>query len=205
MKFCSSCGHTVMLKIPDGDSRARHVCNHCGTVHYTNPRNVVGTIPTWHDRILMCRRAIEPGYGLWTLPSGFLEEGETTREGAARETLEEAGALVSVGELYAIAEVRQIHHVYLFFIAGMRGPEIARGSESLEVRLFEEGDIPWEAIAFPAVTQTLRRFVQDRSSGRIRSQNFRVHMMEIDGSLDIEIRPSTESNLRTQQSSAPDK
>lgn len=205
MKFCSSCGHTVALKIPDGDSRVRHVCSECGTIHYTNPRNVVGTIPSWRDRILMCRRAIEPGYGLWTLPSGFLEEGETTREGAARETLEEAGALVSVGELYAIAEVRQIHHVYLFFIAEMHGPDIARGSESLEVRLFEEGEIPWETIAFPAVTQTLLSFVQDRSSSRIRSQNFRVHMMEIDGSLDIGTRPYTQSNVRTQHPSAPKK
>lgn len=163
--------------------RARYVCNHCGKIHYTNPRNVVGTIPVWRGKILLCRRGINPGYGQWTLPAGFLEEGETTREGALRETLEEAGVQVSVDELFAIIEVRQIHHVYLFFIAEMAGPDSVCGSESLEVRLFSESEIPWESIAFPAISDTLRRFFQDRSKGKIKRRSFRVHITEIDASL----------------------
>lgn len=179
MKFCSSCGNTVVLTTPEGNTRARYVCSRCGVIHYANPLNVVGTISHWHGRILLCRRAIEPGYGLWTLPAGFLEKGETMREGAARETLEEAGARVSVGELYAIAELRQIDHAYLFFLADMVESLTACGSESPEVRLFEESEIPWESFAFTAITITLRKFFDDRSSGKIRAKTFRVRMFEL--------------------------
>ena len=165
MKFCSTCGQAVSLRVPPGDNRERFVCAHCGAVHYQNPRNVVGTIPVWEDKILLCRRAIEPRYGFWTLPAGFMEMGETTAEAAARETLEEAGARVEVQNLFALLNVPRVDQVHLFYLARLLDTDIFAGEESLEVRLFDERDIPWDDIAFPTVGQTLRFFFADRNSG----------------------------------------
>jgi ADP-ribose pyrophosphatase YjhB (NUDIX family) len=166
MKFCSVCGHEVSLRVPPGDNRERSVCANCGTIHYLNPRNVVGTIPVWRDRILLCRRAIEPRYGFWTLPAGFMEMGETTSAAAARETLEEAGARVEVLELFSLLNVPHVNQVHLFYRARLLDDEIAAGDESLEVNLFDESDIPWQEIAFPTVTETLQLFFADRANGR---------------------------------------
>lgn len=165
MKYCSTCGQAVSLRVPPGDNRERYVCAHCGAIHYQNPRNVVGTIPVWEDKVLLCRRAIEPRYGFWTLPAGFMEMGETTAEAAVRETLEEAGARVEIQNLFSLLNVPRVDQVHLFYLARLLDTDILAGDESLEVRLFDERDIPWNDIAFPTVGQTLRFFFADRSSG----------------------------------------
>ncbi|WP_153100466.1 NUDIX hydrolase [Paraburkholderia hayleyella] len=165
MKFCPDCGHTVSLSIPPGDNRERFVCSRCHAVHYQNPRNVVGTIPTWDDKVLLCRRAIEPRYGYWTLPAGFMELGETTAEAARRETLEEAGARVEIQTLFSLLNVPHVHQVHLFYLARLLDTDIAAGEESLEIRFFSETEIPWHDIAFPTVSQTLRCFFADRAAG----------------------------------------
>ncbi|AOI57391.1 ADP-ribose pyrophosphatase [Burkholderia diffusa] len=178
MKFCSVCGHEVIARIPQGDNRERFVCDHCGTIHYQNPRNVVGTVPVWGDQVLLCRRAIEPRYGFWTLPAGFMEMGETTAEAAARETLEEAGARVEVQNLFTLLNVPHVHQVHLFYLARLTDPVYEAGEESLEVKLFDEADIPWDEIAFPTVSQTLRFFFADRAAG-----DYGVHTGDIFRSL----------------------
>jgi ADP-ribose pyrophosphatase YjhB (NUDIX family) len=168
MKFCSNCGAPVALKVPPGDSLPRHVCDACNTIHYQNPRLVVGCIPEWEDRILLCRRAIEPRYGLWTVPAGYMENGETTLQGAARETLEEANARVEVGALFAIFNIPHISQVYMLFRAQMLDGGFSAGAETLETRLFAEGDIPWDDIAFATVRQTLNHYFSDRRRGEYR-------------------------------------
>jgi ADP-ribose pyrophosphatase YjhB (NUDIX family) len=178
MKFCSVCGHDVVSRIPPGDNRERFVCDHCGTIHYQNPRNVVGTVPVWGDQVLLCRRAIEPRYGYWTLPAGFMEIGETTSEAAARETLEEAGAQVEVQALFSLLNVPHVSQVHLFYLARMVDPTYYAGEESLEVKLFHESEIPWGEIAFPTVSQTLRFFFADRAAG-----SFGMHAEDIFRSL----------------------
>ncbi|WP_261539252.1 NUDIX hydrolase [Burkholderia multivorans] len=178
MKFCSVCGYEVIARIPQGDNRERFVCDHCGTIHYQNPRNVVGTVPVWGEQVLLCRRAIEPRYGFWTLPAGFMEMGETTAEAAARETLEEAGARVEVQNLFTLLNVPHVHQVHLFYLARLVDPEFEAGEESLEVKLFDEADIPWDEIAFPTVSQTLRFFFADRATG-----DYGVHTGDIFRSL----------------------
>jgi len=165
MKFCSHCGQPVSLGIPPGDNRPRYTCAGCGTIHYENPNMVLGTIPIWESRVLLCRRAIEPRYGYWTLPAGFMENGETTLEGAERETVEEAGARIRIGELFSMLDVPQARQVHVFFRADMLGPELDPGPESLEARLFDEDEIPWQEIAFQTVAQTLRWFFEDRRNG----------------------------------------
>lgn len=162
MKYCSECGSRVRLLVPDGEDRPRHVCGACGTIHYQNPKIVVGCIPEWEDKILLCRRAIEPRSGLWTLPAGFMENGETSHQGAARETLEEANAQVEVGELYTLFNLPHIDQVYLIFRSRLLDLDFSPGAESLEVRLFEERQIPWEEIAFPVVRETLGLYFRDR-------------------------------------------
>lgn len=154
--------------VPSGDTLPRHVCDACGAVHYRNPKVVLGCIPEWEDdRILLCRRAIEPRHGLWTLPAGFMENGETVQQGAARETLEEANARVAVGALYAMFNLPHIHQVYLLFRARLLDLDFGPGSESLEVNLFDANAIPWDALAFPVITESLRLFVADRAAGTI--------------------------------------
>jgi ADP-ribose pyrophosphatase YjhB (NUDIX family) len=165
MKYCSVCAHPVSLQIPPGDNRERFVCNACGTIHYENPRNVVGTIPVWQDQILLCRRAIEPRHGFWTLPAGFMELGETTAQGALRETLEEAGARVELQALFSLLNVPHVDQVHLFYRARLLDLNFAPGEESLEVRLFTEAEIPWDELAFATTAQTLRFYFADREQG----------------------------------------
>lgn len=174
MNFCSHCGNPVQQRVPAGDHRQRYVCDHCGAIHYQNPRIVAGCIAEWEERVLLCRRAIEPRYGLWTLPAGFMENGETTAEGAARETLEEACARVAIAGLYALFNIPHINQVYLMFRARLLDPEFAAGNESLEVALFQETEIPWTKLAFPVVRETLRHYFDDRHRG-----HFGVHTGDI--------------------------
>lgn len=174
MKFCSQCGSTVDLVVPKGDTHARHVCGQCGEIHYLNPKVVVGCVPRWENRVLLCRRAIQPRYGLWTLPAGFLENNETTIEGAARETLEEAAARVRITQLYTMFNIPQINQVYVMFLADLLAPEFGPGTESLEVALYEEVHVPWDRIAFPVVEQTLRLYFDDQRRNR-----FDVHVGDI--------------------------
>ena len=165
MKFCSNCGAGVTLRIPDGDNRERFVCDHCQTIHYQNPKIVAGCIPEYGERILLCRRAIEPRHGLWTLPAGFMENGETTEEAAMRETLEEAGARVEIRALYSLFSIPHISQVYMFYRGRLTDGRFRAGCESLECRLFAEDEIPWEQLAFPVVEETLQRYYRDRRRG----------------------------------------
>ena len=165
-RFCSSCGAPVIRRVPAGDSRERDCCDACGAVHYVNPRPVVGTIPIWEDRVLLCRRAIEPRHGYWTLPAGFMEIGETTAEGALRETLEEANARVELGPLFSMLDVPHVEQVHIFFRARLLDLDFAPGAESLDVRLFTESDVPWNELAFRTVSTTLRLFFADRVNAR---------------------------------------
>ena len=162
MKFCSQCGHTVSQLVPLGDSRLRYVCDHCQTVHYQNPNIVAGCVPVWGTQVLLCRRAIEPRKGYWTLPAGFMENGETVENAARRETLEEACAVVENLAIYTLIDVPHINQVHIFYRAVLLGPDFAAGEESLEVRLFEEADIPWSELAFRTVSRTLECFFADR-------------------------------------------
>ena len=165
MKYCPSCGHPVAFLIPAGDNRQRAVCHHCGTIHYQNPRIVVGCVPEWQGRILLCRRAIEPRRGYWTAPAGFLENGESLQAGAARESLEEACARVAIGSMLAVVSVLHAEQVHVLFRARMLAPEFASSEESLEVALFDEARIPWSDIAFPSIRFALQHYVMDRSRG----------------------------------------
>jgi ADP-ribose pyrophosphatase YjhB (NUDIX family) len=166
MNYCSRCGSAeIAFRIPDGDSLPRHVCGRCGEIHYQNPKVVVGCLPVWEGRVLLCKRAIEPRYGLWTLPAGFLENGETIVAGAERETLEEASARVAIGELYTVISLPQINQVYMVFLADLADLAFGPGPESLEVDLFDEDAVPWEQLAFRTITRTLRNFFLDRKLG----------------------------------------
>lgn len=166
-KHCSECGAPVVYQVPADDNRERAVCPACGTIHYQNPLNVVGTLPVWEEdgRVLLCRRAIEPRHGLWTLPAGFMELGETAAEGALRETQEEAGADVEMLPLYCLLNVVRVGQVHLFYRARLRSPVFDPGPESLEARLFHEHEIPWDEIAFKTTRETLQRFFADRRAG----------------------------------------
>ncbi|MDB5934257.1 MAG: hydrolase, partial [Massilia sp.] len=166
MKFCSDCAHPVALAIPEGDNRPRYVCAHCDAIHYQNPKLVIGSLPVWEGdgelQVLLCKRAIEPRYGYWTLPAGFMENNETTAEAAIRETEEEAGANIELGPLYTLLNVAHVHQVHLFYLARLRDLDFAAGIESLDVRLFSERDIPWDELAFPTIRKTLELFFADR-------------------------------------------
>jgi ADP-ribose pyrophosphatase YjhB (NUDIX family) len=166
LNFCSVCGHAIRSCIPPGDNRERACCDACGTIHYVNPKIVVGTLPVWGDQVLLCRRAIEPRHGFWTLPGGFLENTETTAAGAIRETDEEAGARVVLGMLFTMLDVIHVHQVHLFYLAELVDVDFLPGEESLEVRLFDEADIPWADLAFRTVSTTLRHYFDDRRRGR---------------------------------------
>lgn len=166
MNFCSHCGAGALaFRVPPGDSLPRHVCDACGTIHYQNPKIVVGCLPEWEGRVLLCRRAIEPRYGRWTLPAGFLENNESLGAGAMRETLEEANARVHLGPLYALISLPQISQVYMMFRATLTDLDFGPGEESLEVRLFDEAGVPWEDLAFRTIARTLRRWFLDRRDG----------------------------------------
>ncbi|MFP5400882.1 MAG: NUDIX hydrolase [Gammaproteobacteria bacterium] len=165
MNYCSSCGAPVAFRIPPGDTLPRHVCERCGTIHYQNPKVVVGALPVWEDKVLLCRRAIEPRHGMWTLPAGFMENEETTAQAAARETLEEACARIEVGELYTLIDVPHISQVHIIYRARLLDLDFRPGEESLDVALFAEDEIPWERIAFRSIAISLRHFFEDRRSG----------------------------------------
>ncbi len=174
MKFCSECGRPVERKIPPEDTRERYVCAYCATVHYQNPRVVTGCIPEWEGRILLCKRAIEPRYGLWTLPAGFMENDETAIEAAVRETLEEARARVDALELHTMLSLPHANQVYIMFRARLLDLDFGPGHESLEVRLYDEHEIPWDLIAFPTILHTLKFYFDDRRAGA-----FRTHVGDI--------------------------
>jgi ADP-ribose pyrophosphatase YjhB (NUDIX family) len=166
MKFCPDCGQPVELQVPEGDHLIRHVCGSCSTIHYHNPKIVVGCVPEHRGRILLCRRAIEPRLGYWTIPAGFMENDETLQQGAARESWEEALARVEIGSPLAIVHVLHAHQVHVMFRARLAAPEFGVGAESLEVGLYEAGEIPWRDIAFPSVRFALERYLTDREAGR---------------------------------------
>ena len=165
MKFCPNCAAPIAKRVPPGDSLPRYLCDACGSIHYQNPKLVVGSLPEWEGRVLLCRRAIEPRYGYWTLPAGFMENGESTGEGAARETLEEAGARVELMEAFSMISVPYVNQVHLFYRARLLDLEFKPGEESLEVALFEEARLPWKDIAFRTVGLTLKHWFADRAQG----------------------------------------
>ena len=165
IQHCPACGAKAEYHVPPNDNRERAVCTACGEVHYENPINVVGTVPVWGDQVLLCRRAIEPRHGMWTLPAGFMEFGETTAEGALRETIEEAGAHVEMQDLFSVLNVVRVGQVHLFYRARMLDATLDPGPESIEARLFCEDEIPWDQLAFRTVRQTLEHYFADRRRG----------------------------------------
>lgn len=183
MKFCSECANPVSLTIPEGDNRPRYVCVQCTTIHYQNPKLVIGSIPVWERdgklQILLCKRAIEPRYGYWTLPAGFMENNETTADAARRETEEEAGANIELGGLFTLLNVAQVHQVHLFYLATLRDLDFAPGIESLDVQLFEEHQIPWDDLAFPTIRVTLELFFADRVKMREGATSYGFHSQDI--------------------------
>ncbi len=170
MKYCNQCAAMLELRIPEGDTLPRHVCPGCGTIHYLNPKLVVGCLVQSEGKILLCRRAIEPRLGLWTLPAGFMENGETVKQAALRETFEEACAKVEIDALFALVSIPSIDQVHVFYRASLAGTSFAPGTESLETRLFAEADIPWDELAFRSVARCLELYFADRRAGR-----FTVH------------------------------
>ena len=167
MKYCVSCGDQLEWRVPDGDNLPRHICRACQHIHYMNPKIIVGCLPIWEERrILLCKRAIEPRYGFWTVPGGFMENGETVEQGTLRETKEEANAEVILGPLHSVYSVPHIGQVFLFFLAELQHLDFYPGVESLETRLFTEDEIPWEEIAFNSTRFALERFFGDLKTGR---------------------------------------
>jgi ADP-ribose pyrophosphatase YjhB (NUDIX family) len=175
MKFCSNCGAPVALRIPPGDSLPRHVCDACNSIHYENPKMIVGCVADWDGRVLLCRRGIEPRHGLWTVPAGFLENGETTEAGALRETLEEANARVEIETLFALYNIPHINQVYMLFRGRLLDLDFKPGAETLETRLYHEAEIPWSELAFASVRNTLIHYFNDRRRGQ-----FGFHMGTIE-------------------------
>lgn len=174
MNYCSHCGSQVVIRIPEGDERPRHMCDSCGTIHYQNPKIVAGALPVWNDQILMCRRAIEPRLGLWTLPAGFMENQETVPEAACRESYEEAQAQLQNLELYTVISLPHISQVYMLYRAEVVDGIFAPGIESLETKLYNIEDIPWGELAFPTIHHTLKHYIEDREKG-----DFPVHSLTI--------------------------
>ncbi|MCE2658105.1 MAG: NUDIX hydrolase [Rubrivivax sp.] len=174
IRHCRRCGTAIERRTPPDDNRERAVCPACGEIHYENPLNVVGTVPVWGEQVLLCRRAIEPRHGFWTLPAGFMELGESTAQGAARETDEEAGARIELQGLFTVLNVVRVGQVHLFYRARLLDTDFAPGSETLEARLFHEHEVPWDELAFRTVRQTLEHFFDDRRRGQ-----FGIHCGDI--------------------------
>lgn len=179
MKFCSQCGAAVVFRVPEGDNRKRFLCESCGTIHYQNPRIITGCLAIWEDQVLLCKRSIQPRRGFWTLPAGFLENGETARAGAARETWEEAQAKVANTELYTMFSLPHISQIYLFYRAQLVDGVFAPGGETEAVSLFHEADVPWDELAFPVIRDTLQHYFRDRLDN-----HFNVHTGDIEMSRD---------------------
>lgn len=179
MSFCIVCGHKTEEQIPLGDHKLRRVCGNCGHIHYENPKLICGALAVWDNKVLLCRRAIEPRYGLWTLPAGYMELFETMEEGAARETREEAEAEIDIEHLYCMYNIPRIGQIYVLFKALLKDGVFGAGEESIESRLFEEHEIPWSELAFPSVECTLRHYFEDR-----KQQHFPVHLETIGTRLD---------------------
>lgn len=184
MKYCSHCASELTVRIPPGDNLPRHVCDNCDTIHYSNPKIVAGCIPEWENKILLCRRAIEPRSGFWTLPAGFMENGETTQAGAARESAEEANAVMQDLSLFGIFNIPHISQVYIIFRGILKEGYATPGIESLEVKLFEEQDIPWSEIAFSVISEALALYFEDR-----KNKQTKVHTGDIlrDGNNEIRV------------------
>ena len=182
MKFCSECAHPVALAVPEGDNRPRYVCAQCDAIHYQNPKMVIGSLPVWESegelKVLLCKRAIEPRYGYWTLPAGFMENNETTAEAAIRETEEEAGANIELDALFSLINVAHVHQVHLFYLARLVDLDFAAGIESLDVQLFSEREIPWDDLAFPTIRKTLELFFADRVKVR-EGGSYGFHSLDI--------------------------
>ena len=175
IKHCKECGTAVAYRVPDdGDTKSRAICPACHTIHYENPLNVVGTVPHWGDKILLCKRNIEPRFGKWTLPAGFMELNETTAEGAARETDEEAGAQFELEGLFSLLNVARVGQVHMFYRARLTSDQFNPGTETIEARLFSEEEIPWDEIAFRTVKETLEHYFADRRSG-----HYGIHTIDI--------------------------
>ena len=174
IKHCKACGGAVRYEVPADDNRDRAVCTVCKTIHYENPINVVGTVPVWGDQVLLCRRNIEPRFGLWTLPAGFLEIGESTADGAIRETVEEAGARIELQGLFTVLNVVRVAQLHLYYRARLHDTDFAPGPETIEAQLFREDQIPWDELAFRTVCETLKCYFDDRRKGQ-----FGVHCADI--------------------------
>jgi ADP-ribose pyrophosphatase YjhB (NUDIX family) len=174
MKYCCHCSAELVYSIPDDDNRHRYICNSCDTIHYQNPKIVAGCIPVWEDQVLLCKRAIEPRFGYWTLPAGFMELEETSLEAGMRETLEEANARVDVDDLYSVFSLPYVGQVYMMFRSRLIDLDFSPGAESQEVRLFKEDEIPWDEIAFTTIRETLKFYFADRRRG-----NFSLHTGDV--------------------------
>jgi ADP-ribose pyrophosphatase YjhB (NUDIX family) len=183
LKFCNQCGSNLSHKIPEDDHLPRYVCDICNHIHYQNPRIIAGCIAEWQDKLLLCRRAIEPKHGLWTLPAGFMENEETTLQGACRESYEEANANILDATLYCMFSIPHISQVYMMYRGILKNGLASPGIESLEVNLFNENDIPWNEIAFPVITETLKLYFNDKASG-----NFKIYNGEIIRDEDNELK-----------------
>ena len=170
MKFCSECGKSVVHRIPEGDNLPRFICEHCDIVHYQNPKLVVGCLPVWQDQVLLCKRAIEPSYGLWTLPAGFMENQESLEEAALRESREEANANLEIESLCSVISLPHINQIYVLYRAKLLDLDFYAGIESLDVQLFNEEDIPWEQLAFKTIENTLKHYFSDR-----KKETFSIH------------------------------
>jgi len=181
MKYCPNCAGTLNLAVPDGDTLPRHVCPDCGMIHYQNPKIVAGCIPVWQDSVLLCRRAIAPRYGRWTLPAGFMENGETVAQAASRETVEEAEARVVDLEFYGLFNITHVNQVYIMFRGRLETPEFGAGAESLEARLVQEHEVPWDELAFPVIHRTLNLFFEDRRRGAYGSHMFDIKSIRQSG------------------------
>jgi ADP-ribose pyrophosphatase YjhB (NUDIX family) len=179
MKFCGNCGQQTTEQIPLGDHQVRRVCNACGHIHYVNPKVICGALALHEQKVLLCRRAIEPRYGLWTLPAGYMELFETMEQGAARETREEAEAEVHIEQLYCMYNIPRIGQIYVLFKAELIDGQFGAGDETIESRLFSEDEIPWSELAFPSVERTLRHYFADRQK-----QHFPMHLETLGSRLD---------------------
>lgn len=188
MKFCSQCASPLTRLIPAGDSQLRFVCQHCATIHYENPKVVVGALAVWGEQVLLCKRAIEPRLGLWTLPAGFMENLETTAQAAERETMEEACARIRLQSLYTLVNVPHISQIHMIYLAQLQDLDFAAGPESLEVALFDEQDIPWADIAFRSISLSLQHFFADRKRGE-----FHFRVCDLDANTTIAAPTTSES------------